>query len=238
MFGKSLATAVFVSTVLGVSASNASSVDVTYQVSGTSFGNEGLRERVTISTPNDPTFAEGGLYDGSTSAGEFQLQGGQTLGEFAAFCVELAQSLQSAASYEFAPDLFGGRILANVDRLFSSAYSQIDTSIEAAAFQVALWEIVHDDASSFDLSAGNVLISGNDDVVDQASVYLSGLDTAATGLFDISFLQSDSSQDLVIATLRTESIEGPPPVPLPASSLLLLGGIGGLVAMRRKRSRR
>lgn len=232
---RSLCARAAVATVIGAGGAQASSVDVTYQVPGTAFGSDPLRETVSISTPNDPQLGQGGLYDGRAPAGRFQLAGSGGLAEFAAFCVELAQALQSSATYTVSSDLFEGRILQNIDRLFSSRYAQINTTLEAAAFQVALWEIVHETDETYDLLDGDIRISGNDAVVDEASTYLSGLEQAQSGLFEISFLSSADSQDLVMARLAPEaSIAPPPAVPLPASALLLIAGLGGFAVMRRR----
>ncbi len=220
---------------LAASAATAATVDVTFQVPGQSFGAQNLQQSVTISTPNDPTFQDGGLYDGAAGAGQFQLIGGETLGDFAAFCVELAQALQDGQSYTLSGDLFGGRILSSLDRLFSVAYDTVDSSLEASAFQVALWEIVHDDGPSYDLATGNVRISGNTAVTDLASTYLGALGGAAPGRYEILFLSNPVSQDIVTARLRVASPEAPPAVPVPAAIWLLVGGIGGLGVLLRIR---
>lgn len=236
MFGKCYAPAIAVALFAGSTSAHATTVDVRYQVPDSPFGTQNLQQTVTISTPNDPAFNEGGLYDGDATAGTFQMNGGTELGNFAAYCVELAQALQSSATYEIMPNLFAGRILSNIDRLFSSAYGGVDTALEASAFQVALWEIVHDDAETLDLGSGNVIISGNDAVTGLASNYLGGLADAATGLYDLTFLESADAQDLVTANLIVTS-NGAAPIPLPASSLLLLGSLGGLIAARKRAKR-
>lgn len=211
-------------------AANASTLNVTYQDDGTAFGSEGLRQVVKIGS-DDPGL---GLYEGLVYAGEFKLNEATTLGNFAAFCIDLMQTLKNPDVYTLKNDLLSSDVVSNIDKLFTSAYATVTTSLNAAAFQVALWEIVYDTgtAGGFDLDSGNFLtmltdggVERNEAVEVAAENLLQGLATAQMGGYNLTFLHSEAGQDLVTAS----------PVPLPAAGWMLIAGVGGLVAMRRKR---
>jgi len=201
-----------------VSPASASTV-VTYQDASV-FGDSGIYAPVQISTPDI-----GGVY-----AGPFQVTGTDGVGDFLAFCVDLAQHMSSGNVYEYGVDLFSSAVVENLDKLFTSAFAGVDTNVEGAAFQVAIWEIITDTGSALDLGVGSFIASDpyddGQDVIGLASSYLAGLGTE-TGGYMLTFLSSDQGQDLVTAT--------PSPVPLPAAGLMLGFGMASLVAMRRKR---
>ena len=68
-------------------------------------------------------------------------------------------------------------------------------------------------------------------IVDTAQGFLDGLATAPTDIYDVSFLLSPASQDLVTA----RRIDSPAAaVPVPASGLLLLSAAGLFMARRKK----
>lgn len=200
---------------LFASAAGASTVNVTQQVSGNSFGSENLYRSVTISSPGP---------NGSIRAGMFQLTGDNGFGDFSAFCVDLYENLALPHAYQTSATRFTAPIMNAIDRLFTSAYASVDTATEAAGFQVALWEVIYDNAS-LDVSSGAFSVSGNAAVAAQANAYLSGLGTE-TGGYDLTFLNARGVQDLVTGTPAT--------VPLPASGMLLLAGLGGVAAARRR----
>jgi hypothetical protein len=196
---------------------------VTYQEANI-FGTPALAQNVTISSPD---------YNGGARAGLYRLTGSDGFGDFLAFCVDLAKNMGNGKTYNLAPALFGGATLDNIDRLYTSVYSTVDTALEAAGFQVALWEIVSDTATGFDLSSGDFAVSGNANAAAQAQGYLDGLAQAQTGGYTIDFLTSGNSQNLV-----TGKVAPPPavnPVPLPAAGWMLLAGFGGLFGLRRGR---
>ena len=211
-------------TAVGLSAASAqaSSFAIDYQVAGDPFGSVNLFAPVTIDSE---------VYDGTFRAGQFNMTS-EEMGNFHAFCVEITQALGSGHTYENAPDLLDADVKNNVDRLFSSAYDLVTDSVTAAGFQVALWEIVEDTSTGFDLSSGNFsavdasLTGGS--VVGTAQGFLDGLASASTGLFKLDYLGSATSQDLVTAQ------RAPTPVPLPAGGLLLLS-VGLFLVRRNKR---
>ncbi|MEX0282928.1 MAG: VPLPA-CTERM sorting domain-containing protein [Arenibacterium sp.] len=202
----------------------AAPIKITYQPDGL-FGVNNLRETVKITTP-------GPGYDGYVRAGMFHLSADQGIGDFLAFCVDLAQFVKNPQYAVINNALFAGATLENMERLFSSVLGGgtlsdvIDTSVEAAGLQVALWEVMLDTGNGYDLDNGAFSMSENAGVEAQAEAYLSGLFNGKTGAYKLTFFESDKNQDVVTVA----------PVPLPASALMILAGLGGLITLRRRKS--
>jgi len=219
---KRMFAAVCVSGVLALSSATTASavtVNVTYQGSD-AFGSPNLSRYLSINS----TGISGGVY-----AGPFRLVGNNGFGNFVAFCVDLAQYLTSGNTYTVSgSSKYGSSVDTNIDRLFTSVYSSINTAIQGAAFQVALWEIISDTSGSYNLAGGNFSVvnaSYSSAVINQANSYLNGLTGAATGGYRLSFLQSDVGQDIVTIS----------PVPLPAAAGMLGLGLVSLFGLRRRR---
>jgi hypothetical protein len=162
---------------------------------------------------------------------------------FIAFCLDLAGTIQDNYDYvinnvnPFQP----GRELSsiqvdNVKRVFNSSYASVDvgSNVQAAAFQLALWDAAYEDTlAGLGLSIG--IRSGAGTGTNAAAVTSLAntfLDNAknwdGVQRFSINFLDAtvDERQDLVMAT----------PVPVPAAGLLLIAGIGAFgIAKRRQR---
>ncbi len=196
---------------------------VTYQDPDDPFGAGQLFSRIQIDSP---------VFDGTYRAGQFEftLDG---IEDILAFCIEVTQGLRDNKDYEDTPGLFSTAVIDNIDRLFTSAYDSITDGVSAAAFQVALWEIVEDTATGIDLTSGNFLTPSNTNTTQQqvrttAQSFLDGLGSADTGGFALRFFAADDSQDFV-------TFERISPVPLPASGLLLLSAGLGASLLRRKR---
>jgi hypothetical protein len=158
---------------------------------------------------------------------------------FAAYCVELSQSTSSSfQTYDIGS--FTGTQATQLEGLFSatSLYSgsdKIDTSLEYAAFQVAVWEITHETSSqrNVSLSKGSLYVAGQGSsalsIAAKANSYLSdALAYKGADLFTVYKLSNSKYQDFVVAT----------PVPeLNRAAMMALGlGVVGL-AVRRRTSR-
>jgi hypothetical protein len=209
--------AALVSAALAAGSASASTVTLDYQTSSTPFGSENLQQIITVASPG---------YNGRTRAGAFQMHGDNSYGDIIAFCVDIFQYLRNGQTYVENDQLFDASIVENIDRLFTSVYHTVDTAVEAAAFQVSLWEVLYDQEGNYDLDSGSFSTSNNDAVEAVADSYLEGLAFASTGAYDITFLENGTSQDVVTVAA----------VPLPASLLLMLSGFAGLAVLRHKKT--
>jgi hypothetical protein len=184
--------------------------------------------------------SEAGGTSRTVAAGPFSMSetdpvGG--LGDFIAWCFEIDQNLVTSDTGTRTYTLGGvldtdqrGRI----EKLFDANYStDIETSQpKAAAFQLAIWEVIYDD--NFSLASGAFKSSTNGSPSSTAGQLRADADaflTAAasyTGdrLWTITELSSATAQDLGTAA----------PIPLPAAAWLLLAASGGLLAAKRRRT--
>lgn len=201
---------------ISVSTASASTVNVTYQGSSV-FGTPNLSQVVKISSPS---------HTGAVNAGPFRLTGDNGFGNFVGFCIDLAKSMGNGNSYQTGTtSAYGAAVDANIDKLFTSSYASVNTAVEGAAFQLALWEIITDTGNGFSLGSGSFLASASASVMATAGGYLSGLATAATGGYKVTYLNSRSSQNLVSVS----------PVPVPAAMGMLGLGLASLFGMRRRK---
>jgi hypothetical protein len=156
---------------------------------------------------------------------------------FAAYCVELSQ-VTSSKLQSYSVGSFSGTQASQLQGLFSatSLYSgaaAIDTSLEYAAFQVAVWEITQESSAkrSVSLFNGGLYVAGTGSsalsVATKANGYL--LDALAykgPALFSLDKLSNSRYQDLVRATAVPE---------LSRPAMMALGlGLMALVLRRRQ----
>jgi hypothetical protein len=178
--------------------------------------------------------------NGNFSAGEFTgLWNGNS---FSAMCVDVNHDLSFGTTYTnytaMTPAAYGftATQVGLFNRLYTDYYATSHTNgVNAAAFQIAVWEITYDGngalnhgADTFTLGAG-----GNATAKSTAASWLSTLTPLASSAWTFTVLDSQSvtggqsaTQDLLVAI----------PVPEPETYALLLAGLGllGFVARHRK----
>ena len=178
------------------------------------FGTESLFDTVRIGGDNMNTM--------NVYAGGFHVS--DDTDDFVAWCIELSETLKLPFTYDVVSSPFVQSATDKLSQLFTGFVADIDTGVESAAFQVAIWELISD--TKIDLDAGEFQLLSNQAVASQANDYLTGLSTFDPN-YDPTFFVADGTQDLVTGQ--------PSPVPLPASGLLLLAGLGAIGAASRKR---
>ncbi len=168
----------------------------------------------------------------SAAAGLFRLKDAATDESVLAWCIDIYHYLSLPNSHDTSVASTTTAQMDNIDRLFNSAYADVTSSDTAAAFQLALWEIMTDTGSgALALNAGNFKTSGISAPYTLAQTYLDNLATATTGGYDLTtYFAAGRSQNLVSGTLSPVS-----EVPLPATALLLFSGVAGMGAMRRRK---
>jgi hypothetical protein len=176
--------------------------------------------------------APNAVASGTVSAGGFAtiLNGSPS---FVTYCVDLYQHISFGTLYSdyTAPGsthvFANNRAYADLGRLYANA-GVVDTSIEEAAFQIAVWEIAYETTpGAYALGSGAASFSGGSaagGALGLAATWLSGLGNDAGR--SISVIESTDHQDVIFA-----------PVPEPSSYMLMLAGLLATVEIsRRKRN--
>lgn len=154
---------------------------------------------------------------------------------FTAYCAELTQQFSFGVTYDYA--LFAGSAYftaqkeADLSRLFTGTASFVVDSTTSAAMQAAIWEIIYETGSAYNLNAGAFSATPGDpsDTASFAAFAsingILGSLASYSASYTIGVLSNGTTQDFVIAT-----------IPEPGTWALLVAGLGitGLIARRRK----
>lgn len=177
----------------------------------------------------------GGAFAGQVNGaqiGQYQIDQQSPATSFGAYCVDPFQLSSSGfqpyrRSTLVATDLPADQAVrfGEVTKLYANAYAgSLANATKSAGFQIALWEVWHDDEN---LATGNVVSSGYSDSasVAEAQGLLSSLSNwSATGAPALTLYHSDTYQDYVS------------PAPEPGVYVLLLAGFGVLGLARRRQA--
>ena len=188
------------------------------------YEGQGHRRKATVYYPDLPS---GGIH---VYAGEFFFTYKQE--QFTTYCVDILHWVGSADVAEQSVSTLNngprndGEMAAY---LYLSYADTVDTDDQAAALQMAMWEVVFEsDANAYDVTGGDLHISARSSAVDLANTMLGDLPDHFTVPPCLKVLHTDLHQDMLWCEPGTGT-----DVPEPATLSLL--GFGGLMMLRRRR---
>ena len=218
---------------------SAATLTLSAQNNSNIFGANGHAD-VTI---RETTIRPAGL---RASAGGFAVKGnlhGTGVENFTAWSVDIATRLRRSSTYTTTTSPFSTGVLtalqiSNIEKLFETGLKTLNlaNNAQSAGFQLALWEVLYEKSGAFNLGKGNFKVSNSKAAIAAGKALLTGMSGPITQNYDMTYLQSNDSrgqgrqysQHLVTATV----------VPLPAGGFLLLGALGGLAVLRRRKANR
>lgn len=192
---------------------------------------DGGRANVTIEANGDSR---------TVRAGAFSVSDG--VGNFLAWCLDIFNNVSLPAPYTITETPFSATtgtftasVVDNLTRLFNTAYTSVDVSnnAQAAGFQLALWEVITESDSSFDVTSGDFQwTGGSTGARDFANEYLGMMSGPETEQFVLTFFESGVD---AYGNQFSQNLVSVAPIPLPAGVWLLGAGLLGLVAVGRRR---
>lgn len=153
---------------------------------------------------------------------------------FVAYCAELTQSFNFNVNYTDYAWVGGGSYFTaqkatDLSRLFTATSNFVVDGATSAAVQAAIWEIIYQQGTSYDLTSGNFQITTTGDA------YLAAFSTVNMLLGNLSQYSAGYHIDVLVSPTAQNFVVGS--IPEPGTWALLIAGLGvmGLVARRSKR---
>ncbi len=175
------------------------------------------RDRVRI------TFDPAGLSNDRITAGQMKIRYQDE--NYLGYCVDIYQYAGDAHVTELAPsDVVPGGVQAAF--LFETYGDAVSNGRQAAAIQIAIWEVLYETADSYDIRHGAFKAGGNNQVTNLAQVLLDSVPVSYDPSPTTIFLYSESKQDMMISGGE---------IPEPGTMALL--SIGGAMTVIRRRRR-
>jgi hypothetical protein len=188
----------------------------------------------------------GGPRDVSALAGGFALSDGIT--SFVAWCLDIGNNLHIPAggtAYHETETPFAGTTgtidapkLGILRTLFETSYKTLDlaSNAQSAGFQLALWEILYETSGTFDLTSGSFRQTRSGEASTEANAeandFLAALEGPITQRYRLTFFESGTNAQ---GAQLSQNLVTVSEIPLPPAAALLLAGVGGLAAIRRRR---
>lgn len=150
-------------------------------------------------------------------------------GQFNSACIEPAQGISPNTNYTFnivTPEAHGYSPLqvTMLQRLWADHYPAVDHADASAAFQMSVWEIIHD--TEVDLGAGLFRVNSNIPATTLAGSWLTSVSSpnysTINPIPELAVMQSASAQDQITV------------IPAPAAGVLAGLAFAGLAMCRRR----
>ena len=222
------------STIMATGAS-ATPVTLFYQNNSDVFDGGG-NLHVTMNTPS-----------ANALAGGFRLEDGSG-DPLLAWCLDIMNNLTipttgtgyttTETPFSATSGALGATTQGHIEGLFETAFSTVDITddVQSAGFQMALWEVIYETESTFDVTSGTFTQNKNgslqDDAEAAANDYLALMDGGVvTQSYAFSYYESDTDSSGKQLSQNLVSVSA---VPLPAAAWMLGLGLAGLLGMRRR----